>query len=376
MKRMTCLILLMCMLVSCAHAESYTSEIPRICTPEEVDVSRVRLENGRLVGEVVLPESAGKIRLLVDCPLPEAFPQEKRQRLTVSFRKVTKEQLKEAIAAIGQSGKDGELRQFISDPLNRMAAFELEKELSYASVIPVETHGHAKQVEMEKAKQILRELAVALNVSISEAFLSAQRNTFEALNRINPGESSASSELIERNERNFLAQEKKYGGRDGEDTMTLLRAMYELDGLPVMNQRYWRQGSDAFGASSEMLAAVHDDGRLVLAEVWGVPVVEKSEPVETIALDWQSFLREWVSAAYRPSCRLEEYVENSVLFGEVIHYGGYEVITCIAPCWVGREAFTLEPGWYGVTQQRLLKDDSLVYEHMQYVSAVDFARVF
>lgn len=375
MKRMTCLILLMCMLVSCAYAEPYTSEIPRICTPEEVDVSRVRLENGRLVGEIVLPEGVGKLRLLVDCPLPEAFPQEKRQRLTVSFRKVTKKQLKEAITAIGQSGTGGEFRQFISDPLTSMAAFELEKHLSYASVIPVETHGHAKQIEMEKAKQILRELAATLDVSISETFLSAQRNTFEALNRINPGESSAASELIERNERHFLAQEKKFG-RHGEDTITLLRAMYELDGLPVMNQRYWRQGGDAFGASSEMLAAVHDDGRLVLAQVRGVPVVEKNEPVETITLNWQDFLREWVSAAYWPTCQLEEYVENSDLFGEVIHYGGYEVITCIAPCWVGREAFTLEPGWYGVTQQRLLKDDSLVYEHMQYVSAVDFARVF
>ena len=374
MKRMTCLILLICMLVSCACAEPYISANPRLCVAEEVDVSGVTLANGRLTGEIGLPKSAGDLHLLIDCPLPEEFLQEQQQRLTVSYRKITSGMLAQAMASIGQSAEGGELRQFISDPLTRMVQFELEKELSYASVIPVKGSGHEEK--MESAKQTLRELAKALDVQLSEDFLSAQRNTFDDLNRINPGETSASPELMERNRKSFLYQEQKYGGRSGEDEITLLRAMYELNGLPVMNQRYWMKKGEAYGASSEMMAAVNDSGRLVQAGVWGVPAVEKQEALDIPKRDWQSFLREWVAAAYWPSSQLAETVEQSQIFGEVIHYGSYEVITRLAPCWVGREKNTLEPGWYGIIEQRLLSDDSVIYERLQYTSAVDFARVF
>ncbi len=374
MKRLITFILLFVMLCSCACAEPYISANPRLCAAEEVDVSGVTLANGRLTGEIGLPESAGDIRLLIDCPLPEDFLQEQQQRLTVSYRKITSGMLAQAMASIGQSTEGGELRHFISDPLNCMAQFELEKNLSYASVIPAKSNGHGK--EMGNAKQTLRELANALNVQLNEDFLSAQRNTFDDLNRINPGETSASPELMERNRKSFLYQEQKYGGRSGEDEITLLRAMYELCGLPVMNQRYWMQKGDAYGASSEIMAAVNDDGQLVQAGVWGVPTVEKQEALDIPQRDWQSFLREWVAAAYWPASMLTETVENSQIFGEVIHYGSYEVITRLAPCWVGREKNTLEPGWYGVIEQRLLSDDSAAYERLQYVSAVDFARVF
>lgn len=374
MKRLITLILLFCMLCSCACAEPYTSANPRLCAAEEVDVSGITLANGRLTGEIILPESAGDVRLLIDCPLPEDFSQEQRQKLTVSYRKITSDMLAQAMASIGQSTAGGEIRHFISDPLNCMAQFELEKNLSYASVIPAKSNGHGK--EMGNAKQTLRELANALNVQLNEDFLSAQRNTFDDLNRINPGETSASPELIERNRKSFLHQEQKYGGRSGEDDITLLRAMYELHGLPVMNQRYWMQKGDAYGASSEIMAAVNDDGQLVQAGVWGVPTVEKEEALNIPQRDWQSFLREWVAAAYCPASMLTETVEHSQMFGEVIHYGSYEVITRLAPCWVGREPNTLEPGWYGMIEQRLLSDDSAVYERLQYVSAVDFARVF
>lgn len=374
MKRLITLILLFGILCSCACAEPYTSVNPRLCAAEEVDVSGVTLANGRLTGEIGLPESAGDVRLLIDCPLPENFSQEQRQKLTVSYQKITSDMLAQAIASIGQHTEGGELRHFISDPLNCMAQFELEKNLSYASVIPAEGGSHEK--EMEKAKQLLRELANSLNVQLNEDFLSAQRNTFDDLNRITPGETSASPELMEHNRKSFLYQEQKYGGRSGEDEITLLRAMYELNGLPVMNQRYWMQKGVAYGASSEILAAVNDSGQLVQAGVWGVPAVENQEALDIPQKDWQTFLREWVSAVYWPSSQLTETVEYSQTYGEVIHYGSYEVITRIAPCWVGRDKYTLEPGWYGIIEQRLLSDDSAVYERLQYLSAVDFARVF
>lgn len=376
MKRLIAMLMVLCLLLSSACAAPYKSGLPAICTAAEVDLSNVRLENGRLTGEIGLPQSAGNVRLLIDCPLPEGFAESQQQKLTVSYQKVTQDLLQSAIEAIGQSTEGGELRQFVSDPLTRMAEFELEKELSYAAVLPRDITGHARQAEMEAAKQILRKLAAALHLTLSEDFLSAQRNTFADLNRIHPGESSSAERLIARNERLFLAQEEMYGGRNGADDITLLRAMYEIAGLPVMNQRYWLQDGDAFGSSSELLAAVSDEGKLVLAEVWGVPVVEKQEAVEIPAKDWQTFLQEWVAAAYRPASHLEDTVEQSRTYGEIIHYGTYEVITRIAPCWVGRDQYTLEPGWYGVTETRLLGDGSPIWESLAYVTAVDMARIF
>lgn len=376
MKRLLAFIVLVCMAVSSACAAPYVNQSTGICAADEVDISRVTLENGRLTGEIGLPQEAGNVRLLIDCMLPESFGENQQQKLTVSFQEVTKDMLQTAIESIGQSTEGGELRQFVTDPLNRMAKFEAEKELCYARVIPKDCAGHAKETEMNAARQTLRNLAAALNVRLSEDFLSAQRNTFADLNQIHPGESSASEQLIAYGERSFLHQEQTYGGRSGADDITLLRGMYEIEGLPVMNQRYWLQGGDGFGASSELLAAVNDEGTLVMAEAWGVPAVEKQKSLPIPERDWQTFLKEWVAQTYWPSSQLDAYTENSRLYGEVVHYGAYEVITRIAPCWVGREKFTLEPGWYGIVEKRLLSDDKAVSQTLHCVSAIDMAKVF
>ena len=61
----------------------------QLCSPEEVDVSGVQEINGRLVGEIALPESAGHIRLMVDCPVPEPFTAQQQAVLTVRYQRVT-----------------------------------------------------------------------------------------------------------------------------------------------------------------------------------------------------------------------------------------------------------------------------------------------
>ena len=59
----------------------------QLCSPEEVDVSGVQEINGRLVGEIALPESAGHIRLMVDCPVSRAFLRHSsRPVLTVRYQ--------------------------------------------------------------------------------------------------------------------------------------------------------------------------------------------------------------------------------------------------------------------------------------------------
>ena len=75
----------------------------QLCSPEEVDVSGVQEINGRLVGEIALPESAGHIRLMVDCPVPEPFTAQQQAVLTVRYQEVTKGDLSAAIEAAGQS---------------------------------------------------------------------------------------------------------------------------------------------------------------------------------------------------------------------------------------------------------------------------------
>lgn len=71
----------------------------QLCSPEEVDVSGVQEINGRLVGEIALPESAGHIRLMVDCPVPEPFTAQQQAVLTVRYQEVTKGDLSAAIEA-------------------------------------------------------------------------------------------------------------------------------------------------------------------------------------------------------------------------------------------------------------------------------------
>lgn len=377
-RRIVSLGLALCLLMGLLAA---LAEDERFCSPEEVDLSQVREENGRLVGEILLPQTgaagAHKARLLIDCPVPEPFPEAQRQKLTVEYKKVTKDMLKEAIEAVGQSTKGGTMREYVSDQLNRAAGFELEPELSslWPRYTTNDLSGHPKQAEMLAARELIRALLRELGAEASEAFLPARRNLAEESRSYSLTGSSYAEALFEMNKKHFEAQEKKFG-RNGEDDLTLVRAFYELNGLPVMFQFYWKQGGDMYGSVSSAALAMRDDGTLVQFSVEGIPIVKGSEPCAAPERSWEEMLRLWVANAHWPASCSEDVTYEDELFGGGTNYATYEVLTAMEPCWVGREKFRLEPGWYTLIERHVAKDDSLDGVSLGYVAAEDMERVF
>ena len=346
----------------------------RLCSPEEVDVSDVQEINGRLVGEIVLPESAGHIRLMVDCPVPEPFTAQQQSMLTVRYQEVTKGDLSAAIEAAGQSVKGGKLAQYFNgDSLNRHVSFSRDGEDCNFSVyerFARDLSGHPNQREMEASVALARELMERLGAGISEDFLYARRNTVpeQLAGTFSLTGNSCAPEL-------YSLIEKEHARNGGADDKTLIRGCYELLGLPVMDQYYWEDGGDRYGAKSGFACVVRDDGTLAALAVEGMPVVEEAEPMALPQRTWQETLQLWAANAFWPMSTLNEAVEKNTLYGEIVHYPSYEVLTDLRPCWVGREAYRLEPGWCYRTETRVVSDDSLDGIGFGYCAVSDMRRV-
>lgn len=85
------------------------------CTPEEADLSQVREENGRLVGEILIPESDGQPHVLkIDCHVPQGFTEEQQVKLHVSYRNITKKELAAAMKEKGQKVSTDHMGQYRS----------------------------------------------------------------------------------------------------------------------------------------------------------------------------------------------------------------------------------------------------------------------
>ena len=338
----------------------------QLCSPEEVDVSGVQEINGRLVGEIALPESAGHIRLMVDCPVPEPFTAQQQAVLTVRYQEVTKGDLSAAIEAAGQSVKGGKLEQYYNDdPLNRHVSFSRDGEDCNFSVyerFARDLAGHPYQREMEASVALAREVMERLGAEISEDFLYARRNTVpeKLAGTFSLTSNSCAPEL-------YSLIEKEHALNGGADDKTLVHGCYELLGLPVMDQCYWEEGGDRY--------VVRDDGTLAALAVEGMPVVEEAESMVLPRRTWQETLQLWAANAFWPMSALDEAVEKNTLYGDIVHYPSYQVLTDLRPCWVGREAYRLEPGWCYRTETRVVSDDSLDGIGFGYCAVSDLQRV-
>lgn len=357
MKRLLALILALLMGLSAlpALAELYDENGNLIwCTPEDVDLSQVREENGRLVGEILIPERDGQPHVLkIDCPVPTNFTEEQQVKLHVSYRNITKKELAAAMKALGQKVSTDHMGQYRSGWATRCLWYRAGggeangSGFSYPRVMPGYQNG-----EGLRAIDTLNLLAESLNLPLDKASISAARNTPEDFLCIySPSERSSGwyeheyqrlTEMLDRQD------------------ITLLEAGYQLYDLPVMRQFAWKEQGSMYGETSAMECVIQDDGTLLDLSIYSVPDVESSESITLPDTDWQELLRQLVSQCYWPNQTAVDVLIRDFLHPEPYTvFAGYDVITSIQPCWIGQEKQTLEPGWNVTYVRYIMKDDSI-----------------
>ena len=361
MKRLLVIVLALLMGLAAlpALAELYDENGDLIwCTPEDVDLSLVREENGRLVGEILIPESDGQPHVLkIDCPVPQAFTEEQQVKLHVSYRNITKKDLAEAMKALGQKISTDHMGQYRSGWATRCLWYRAgggERNgagFSYPRVMP----GYQNQDrpnEIAQAMEHLKKLAEALNLPLDGSSLSAARNVPEDFLRFY-SPSQYSSEWYEN-------QYQRLTNLLDREDITLLEAGYQLYGLPVMRQFAWKEKNEVFGETSAMECIFRDDGTLLDLSIYSVPDVESSESITLPDTDWQELLRQLVSQCYWPNqTTVDALITDSLHPEPYTVFAGYDVITSIQPCWIGQEKQTLEPGWNMTYVRYIMKDDSI-----------------
>lgn len=328
------------------------------CTPEEVDLSQVREENGRLVGEILIPESDGQPHILkIDCPVPQEFTEEQQVKLHVSYCNITKQELAAAMKAMGQKASSDEMGQYRSSWATRCLWYRAgggERNgagFTYPSVMPgYQNPDHP--TEVAQAMESLNTLAEKMNLPLDGPSISAARNVPEDFLRFY-SPSQYSSDWYEN-------QYQRLTDLLGREDITLLEAGYQLYGLPVMRQFAWKEKNEIYGETSAMECIFRDDGTLLDLSIYSVPVVESREAITLPDMDWQEFLRQFVSQCYWPNQTAVDVLNTDSLHTEPYTvFAGYDVITSIQPCWIGQEKQTLEPGWNVTYVRCIMKDDSI-----------------
>ena len=363
---MVCALALCVSMLGTALAQPEPINEPR-CKPEEVDLSDVREENGRLVGVLHLPESPylfGEVR--IDCLIPEAFPAEKAQTLNVAYKSMGKKGLAAAMKAVGQSTKAGELHEwsdkdqfFVNYSLWEMNAEPwvfADHHMINASFYDDPAHTDT----YSQAKDITQALLSQLGATVYEPLLHANR--YDAEHAVSAGRfacySNADGQYQEALAR-FRQNAKKFKHTEGG--MTMVSGLYELYGLPVMASYSYMDGGDRMGASSEFHAIVGDDGELRLFELWGLPTVESTKPLTLPTHTWQEAIARVACGWWLGNPCAETQECTDYLTGEQYTcYPIYAVITEIRPCWIGYERGKLVPGYYMNVEERMVDGDKLI----------------
>ena len=362
---MVCALALCVSMLGTALAQPEPYNEPR-CKPEEVDLSDVREENGRLVGVLHLPESPyllGEVR--IDCPLPEAFPAEQAQTLNVAYKSMGKKGLAAAMKAIEQSTKAGALHEwsdkdqfFVNYSLWEMNA-EPWSFAAYQLIDASFDDDPACADTYSQAKGITRTLLSQLGATVYEPLLHANRYDAEHAVRNQYACYSNADSQYQRALESFRQNAKKFKHTEGG--MTMVSGLFELYGLPVMPEYSWKQGGDLMGASSQFSATVSDDGELRLFELWGLPTVESAEPLTLPTHTWQEMIARVACGWWLGNPNTETQECTDYLTGEPYTcYPIYAVITEIRPCWIGYERGTLVPGYYMNVEERTVDGDKLI----------------
>lgn len=338
--------------------------------PQEVDVSAVREIDGRLVGVVKLPASDWRklptAELRVDCPIPQNFTDEQRVTLHVSHQKITKRQLMAALKdVLGQRpAEDCGSGYTYNDRHLTVVSYVAENDLDsncgwIGSAEKRLANDPDYDSQYEQARSLVRQVIERFGGKVSEDVFHATRRDAEHMILGSDTYASDATEIVTNAKNSFDEYERKAGRTAQEYTM--VKGLYELLNLPVMDQYYWRDGKDWIGAQSSFQAAVHDDGDLRYLQIDGLLVIESVELLEVPAFDWRKLLQQAVARLYVTNAISEDFQEEGRML-----YAQYSVITELKPCWVGMTADILVPGWCLVSEDRVCKDDSVYSVWTQY----------
>ena len=368
------LVVILCMGTTTAWAAWAGREEP-LCDPSQVDLSDVQVIDGRIVGEIHLPEGAMDGVLRVDCPVSPSFRPEQMQKLTVAYEIISEAAFTKALEAIGQDAQGGIFNTLLADPKQPIVQFYREEgldgsfisaELTKAPSLEEKPHEQG----LAAAKEMARTLLANWNTAPFEDLLHARRKE-EAQTLIGAryNEYSTREEMQQYALEDFMRNEDQ-SGHPGRNLSTV-GGMYELYDLPVMYQHYWKEekGKEFFGASSGFHLKVRDDGMLMYAQIDALPTITGTEPLNIPERSWEELLRLCVVNLCVSNATTQDSTYEDHRWGTYTRYATYAVITQIEPCWVGFEPCKLEPGWYAVTEERVVRDNSLADRWQGYTDA-------
>lgn len=294
--------------------------------PEDVDVSDVREENGRLIGTIHLPEGD----VSVDCAVPTAWTEDQQARFSISRRAVTVKEFAAALAAIGVTADEKHMECYLS-PEDTVVTYQEE---AYHGLHPASLPSAEASPELSaKVKKAIVALSEQLNCPMDvESFIAKP-----------------------------LLLDGKAVGVEGE-------MLYQVQGWPVSRELVDVDVS----SNSYICLSMLMDGQVIHAAVNGLPVVESKEDAPLPDTSWQE--------------RLKGFILNNPVTYEGMFAGTIEVlddtgeskvvpcvmescITDISLCWVSRKDSILEPGCRVILQEHLSYDDSMFVDKTWYTLA-------
>ena len=359
MRLFSALLCLMLLFTGAALAED-----ARLYTPEEIDLSNVKAVDGRLVGEVHLPKIS-KLPLKIDCPIPAEFTAEQSQRITVDYRKITKQQLQKALKDLGIPADDkaGTFGQFLHNPdrivwyeqgdFRYVASFALGNALWARKVLSDEQHTPA----LSAAKETVGRIIDAFDSAAYAPLLSAEHYAEHLVWPYGTSSSTSDEKLKALAIRSFTENRENYGPVG--DDVYVVYGLYNVLGLPVLPNATYMSGSDKYGYTQDFSAVLRADGSLLAIEINCLPIPKSSEPITLPERSWEELLRLWIAGCFSGYTDGESYVYQDDIFGEVTTYATYCVLTELTPCFITTEKARLAPGYQAAIELRVQRDDSL-----------------
>ena len=367
-----CLILLCMCMALCEGTARYASE--------EIDLSGVREIDGRLVGEVPLP-AFSKLPLKIDCAIPAAFTEEQSALLTVEYPKITKQQLQKTLKALGivADEKKGTFGQFLHNP-ERIVWYE-QGDFRHIASSSMVCHRSAEYFLSEDlhttaltaAKETTARIINALGGVAYKPLLQAEYYGEHLVWPFSTTGSTTDEKLKALACRTFHENKEKYGP-NGDDVYTVY-GLYEVLGLPVINQATYRSGGDQFAYAQDFSGIFKESGELLGFEINCLPVIKSKDSLPLPERSWEELLRLWISHCYTDGYSLaEDETFQDDVFGEVTYYASYCTLTELQPCWITTEKYQLEPGFNAVIEVRIRKDDSLASVWTHYTDALTLTK--